>query len=307
MKRILSIAVAFMVCGVAMANDQMREWTFVSGDKRTAEIIHFDEATRIATLRLPDQTTVKHAEAELSTLDRAWILQWIEQDEEARDMLGRVGGMVTRERTTGEFATDYYVYHPAPESIPAGTLPPMMLLFHPGGDGGRAIYRYIEAAAATGFTLVSFDYFRNTNSSQVGLAEEMEKRFAAILPQIEANVRHDPQRMFMGGTSGGAMRAYRNSTLADRPWAGIFAGGGWLGPERFYRADYPPMRVAMVNGDKDHGANSIIDRDTAWLQSRGCIVSVHAFEGGHQMPPPSVMTKAFRWLLETEAPEFGAP
>lgn len=64
---------------------------------------------------------------------------------------------------------------------------------------------------------------------------------------------------------------------------------------------------AMVNGDKDHGANSIIDRDTAWLQSRGCIVSVHAFEGGHQMPPPSVMTKALRWLLETEAPEVGAP
>jgi hypothetical protein len=39
-----------------------------------------------------------------------------------------------------------------------------------------------------------------------------------------------------------------------------------------------------------------LERDTARLQQAGCKVSVHAFKGGHQEPPPSVQEKAFRWL-----------
>lgn len=307
MKRIAALLSVCLLINAAKANDQMRQWTFESGGKQAAEIVAFDEKTRIVTLRKEDQTIIKLDEAEFSALDRAWILQWIELDEEAREMLGRVGGIVTHEKTTGEFSIDYYVYHPAPETIPAGTKPPMMMLFHPGGNGGRAIYRYVEAAAATGFTLVSFDYFRNTKGNEGELIEEMARCFPAILPQIEAKVPHDPLRIYMGGTSGGAMRAYGFSMLADRPWAGIFAGGGWLGPDNMYRRPYPRLRVAMVNGDKDRGANQYIRRDTEMLQSTGGIVSVHAFEGGHQMPPPSVMTKAFRWLLDAELPPGDAP
>ncbi|MEK6231065.1 MAG: hypothetical protein N2A42_04380 [Luteolibacter sp.] len=307
MKGLIPVIAALCLINVAKANDQMREWTFESGGRQAAEIVAFDETTRIVTLRKGDQTILKLDETEFSALDRAWILQWIEQDEEAREMLNRVGGTVTHEKTTGEFAIDYYIYHPAPEKIQKGTKPPMMMLFHPSGNGGRAIYRYVEAAAATGFTLVSFDYFRNTRDNESELGDEMAKCFPIILPQIEENVPHDPLRVFMGGTSGGAMRSYSFSMLADRPWAGIFAGGGWLGPNDMYRRPYPRMLVAMVNGDKDRGANSYINRDTKMLQSTDCIVSVHAFEGGHQMPPPSVMSKAFRWLLETELPAEAAP
>lgn len=35
-------------------------------------------------------------------------------------------------------------------------------------------------------------------------------------------------------------------------------------------------------------------------------VSVHAFEGRQQMPPPSLITKAFLWLLETKLPAQAA-
>ena len=98
------------------------------------------------------------------------------------------------------------------------------------------------------------------------------------------------------------MRSYSYSAQVDRPWAGIFAAGGWLGPQSHIdERDYPPMRVAMINGDKDRGANHYLDRDMAHLTKEGCTVSVHAFEGGHQMPPASVQTKAMRWLLETKA------
>ena len=66
------------------------------------------------------------------------------------------------------------------------------------------------------------------------------------------------------------------------------------------------MRVAMVNGDKDH-ANRAIKKDTEVLHRAGSAVSVHAFEGGHQMPPPSVLTKGLRWLLESELPAEATP
>jgi hypothetical protein len=62
----------------------------------------------------------------------------------------------------------------------------------------------------------------------------------------------------------------------------------------------------MVYGDKDH-ARRVIEKDTEILHRAGSIVSVHAFEGGHQMSPPSVTTKALRWLLETDFPAESAP
>ena len=69
-------------------------------------------------------------------------------------------------------------------------------------------------------------------------------------------------------------------------------------------ADWPwlitPMRVAMVNGNQDPSGDYHLKRDTVRLQQAGCKISVHMFEGGHQVPPPSVQEKAFRWLLSNE-------
>lgn len=290
----------FALCGllnIANANDQMRDWTLASGKKQQAEILSYDESNKLVTLRLPDQTEVRFSEQELSAIDRAWILQWVEQDEEARAMLAKIGGTVTEHAGTGKFKTDYAVYHPP--AAASGAKLPMLILFHPGGNGRRTIYKYIESAAAVGITLVSLDYFRNTGDDSAKEAEMLEC-FTELLPQIEATVAHDEKRIFMGGTSGGAWRAYHFSARIDRPWAGILAAGGWLGGRKYYHLDYPRLRVAMVNGDKDAAANQYIDPDTAVLQKAGSIVSVHAFEGGHQMPPPAVQEKALRWLLSAE-------
>ncbi len=289
----------------AKANDQMRPWVLTSGENIQAEITGFDEATHTVTLQSPDGKTLTFDEAKFSTIDRAWILQWVEQDEEARAMLGKIGGTVTRYTTSGDFATTYSVYVPA--TIPAadGTKPPLLFLFHPGGHGSRVIYRYVESAAALGVTLVSFDYFQNTNNDPKREAE-MLKRFTAILPQIEAAVPHDEKRMFMGGVSGGAWRSFHYSAQVPRPWAGVLSIGGWLGGEEWYDLPYPRLRVAMVYGDKDH-AKRVIEKDTEVLHHAGSEVSVHAFEGGHQMSPPSVTTKALRWLLESEPTAEAAP
>lgn len=304
----IHILLLFAVCcllPLAKANDQMRDWTLASGKKQQAEILAYDEPKKLVTLRLPDQTEVRINEQEFSTIDRAWILQWVEQDEEARALLAKIGGTVTEHAGTGKFKTDYAVYHP-PVAAGSEAKLPMLILFQPGGNGRRAIYKYIQSAAAVGITVVSLDYFRNTRNDPAKEAEMLEC-FTDLLPQIEATVPHDEKRMFMGGTSGGAWRSYHYAALVARPWAGILAGGGWLGGRKFYHLAYPRMRVAMVNGDKDAAANQYVDPDTACLQKTGSVVSVHAFEGGHQMPPPSVQEKALRWLLSDESGAEAAP
>ena len=285
---------------LANANDQMRPWALTTGENIQAEITAFDETTRIVTLQSPDGKTLTFDETKFSTIDRAWILQWVEQDEEARTMLGKIGGTVTRYTTTGDFATTYSVYLPATEPPADGKKPPLLFLFHPGGHGSRVIYRYIESAAALGVTLVSFDHFQNTDNNPEREAEIL-KRFTAILPQIEAAVPHDEKRMFMGGVSGGAWRSFHYSAQVPRPWAGILSIAGWLGDEEWYDLPYPRLRVAMVYGDNDH-ANRVIEKDTAVLHRAGSAVSIHAFEGGHQMSPPSVTpgatTSRRRWATQ---------
>jgi poly(3-hydroxybutyrate) depolymerase len=292
--------VFFGLLQCAKANDQLRLWTFADGTKMSAEIIDYDESQKIVTLRLENQSLNKFKDQEFSTIDRAWILQWVEMDEEARILFTKIGGQISEHVSigVGEFKINYAVYQP-PTTTDVSNLP-MLILFHPGGNGRRQIYKYIEAASKVGITLVSLDYFKNTTDEKID--SEMAKNFELLLPQIEANVRHDKNRVYMGGTSGGAYRAYHYTALVKRPWAGIFAAGGWLGGVEYYALPYPPLRVAMVNGDKDAAANAWIERDSQCLQKAGGIISIHAFEGGHQLPPPSVQEKAFQWLLAAELP-----
>ncbi len=290
----------FVFCGllnIASANDQMRNWTLATGEKKQAEIVSYNESEKQVTLRLADEREVRYSDEELSAIDRAWVLQWVEQDEEARALLAKLGGKITTHLGTGRFRTEYAVYHP-PVAADAKKLP-MLILFHPGGNGQRTIYRYVEAAAALGITLVSLDYYKNTDDDPKREALMLEC-FTELLPQIEAAVPHDEKRIFMGGMSGGAWRAYHYSAQVKRPWAGILACGGWLGDEKYHDLDYPKLRVAMVNGDKDFGPHSRIAPDSAILRKAGSVISIHAFEGGHQLAPPSVQTKALRWLLSDE-------
>ncbi|MEP2777187.1 MAG: hypothetical protein ABJQ29_15215 [Luteolibacter sp.] len=303
MKKLISSLLLLCLAAVVSANDQMRQWTMESGDRMEGEILAYDEEEKVVTLRLADGTEVRRYESDFSVIDRAWILEWLEKGEEDRAKLAEVGGTVTEHTGTGKFTTEYAVFTPAGEAPEAGW--PMMILFHPGGNGRRQIYRYIEAAAAVNMTVVSLDIFRNTDDNPEREAALLE-RFKELLPQIEATVAHDPQRIYMGGVSGGSWRGYHYAAQVPRPWAGIFANGGWLGGQKYYHLPYPAMRVAMVNGDKDH-ANRMIAPDTERLHEAGCIVSVHAFEGGHQLAPPSVQEKAFRWLLSVELPQAEMP
>jgi len=285
----------------ARANNNMRDWKTVSGETYRAELLEYNEATQRVTLRLENRAEIELGHEEFSTIDRAWLLEWTEFGEEMQAKLEKLGGTITRQTTTGKYPTGYSVYQPpvSEEAPEAKAKPPLLILFHPGGNGHREIIHYIEAAKAVGMTLVSCEEFRNCGQDDK-LEEIMLARFNEALPQIEAVVPHDEKRVFMGGCSGGACRAYHYAAKVSRPWAGVYANGGWLGGKKWYGLPFPKMRVAMVNGNKDEAANYWLDDDSKRLQEAGSPISVHSFEGGHQVPPPSVQEKSFRWLLSEE-------
>lgn len=218
----------------ASANAEIRDWKLTDGSEFRGEIDEVDEVAQAVKLKNDKGGAAVIPLDELSTLDRAWVLQWIEFAEELA-----------------------------------------------------------EAAEEVKMTLVACDIFRN------GMEEsDSIRRFRELLPIIRATVPHDPERDFMGGTSGGALRTFNLSTdLPEETWTGIYSNGGWLGGEKNWNRDYPTMRVVMVNGDEDKAANSWVDSDSEILQTHGCRIAVVAFEGGHQIPPPSVQVKAFKWLL----------
>ena len=298
MKSPLLILVFLVTAVIALGSNTLREWKTNSGTTYTADLVSYDEAAKMVELRLKDDTVVRVAYDDFSVTDRAWLLEWTEFAEEMQAKLQGMGGVLSAHTGKGKFPIDYWVYQPPLTDASAAAKPPMLILFHPNGNGHREIIRYLEAAKATGLTLVSCDYFRNTPKDIEDPV--MLERFKELLPQIEDTVPHDEKRMFMGGCSGGSMRSFQYSAQVTRPWAGIYSNCGWMGGEMWYHLPFPAMRVAMVNGNQDPVGDYELKRDTVRLQQAGCKISVHLFEGGHQVPPPSVQEKAFRWLLNDE-------
>ena len=278
---------------LAKANSDMRDWTFAEGSPLRAELTEYNEKTGELSLRKEDKTLFKFQRDQLSTLDKAWLLQWVEYKEEMEAMVQKLGGTIEKLAGTGKFTTEYSVYHPS--GTTADKTQPMLILFHPGGNGHREILRYVEAADAAKMTLVSCDIFQNSENNPTIESEYLE-RFKELLPQIEAAVPHDPKRIFMGGISGGSWRAFHYSAQISRPWAGIYSNCGWVGGKEYWDLPYPKMRVAFLNGDRDYGRNTNTD-DIEVIRKSGSQISFQMFEGGHQAAPPSVMTKAFKWLL----------
>jgi hypothetical protein len=277
----------------ARANSDMRQWTFADGSQMGAELLAFDEVSGEFSLRKEDKTILKFHRDQLSVTDKAWLLEWLEFKEEKEALVEKLGGKLVRHVASGKFTTEYSVYHPSGDT--PGEKLPMMILFHPGGNGHREILRYVESGEAVKMTIVSCETFQNTQDDPKWEAELLE-RFEELLPHIEKTIPHDPARVFMGGISGGGWRAYHYSAQIKRPWAGIFANCSWVGDKKYWDLPYPKMRVAMVDGDKDYGRYTL-EKDMEVIGKSGSVISVQVFEGGHQVAPPSVMTKAFRWLL----------
>lgn len=294
----LLLTTILTVCGWfnAFANTDNRHWTFASGERLTAILESYNPTQDVVALKLGDDGGRRECKlSDFSTVDRAWLTEWAQVADELDLVLKSSRGTFEHYQSQGQYTTDFYVYYPGKFKKDARL--PMFLMFHHSGKGARYNKQFIEAAEAVGVIIVTFDTFRNSNDEKT--CDELLARFKELLPRIEQLVPHDPAKVFLGGVSGGAMTAYGYSAEVKRPWAGIFANGGWLGGQKkFYDLPYPAgMRIAMVNGNNDTAANRWVDNDKAVLTGKGSEVKLFSFQGAHQDAPPMAQMKAFLWLL----------
>jgi hypothetical protein len=302
---LLALAALWLVPGLR-ANSDERTWILADGETFRAELLRYDEAAGVVTLRFKDTEDRQIPFERFGVMDRAWLAEWREMEDDLNALVSELGGKLDHLVTVGAHPTDLFVYTPSAALAPGAPPPPALILFHPGGKAARYVKSHMEAAEKSGLLLVACGQFRNTGDN-AELEATMSARFREVFPQILARVRLDPARLFMGGTSGGAWRAYHYTAEIAHPWAGIYANGGWMGGKKYHDLPYPPLRVAMVNGNLDTPANRWVDRDSAVLTRAGGTVGVFAFEGGHQVPPPLHQHLAFEWLLGREADARGGP
>ena len=96
------------------------------------------------------------------------------------------------------------------------------------------------------------------------------------------------------------MRSYGISSRRRERFAGILAYGGWLGGPGYAKRNYcEGMAVAMINGNRDQGANQWVSHDTGVLMGHRCQVRYFTFPGGHQMAPIATSLRAIEWLEQT--------
>lgn len=278
------------------ANTDVRDWELRDGTKLTAELVYYDSATEQVLLRFHDVQDRIVSFSAFSSVDQAWLVEWQEVTEILASQIDDMGGEFIHKLTVGNQPTDLFIYWPASMECQP---PPLLILFHPGGKGARYAMRHIEAAEKAGIVLVACGQFRNTGDDFESEKAFLE-RFREVFPQILDFVAPDPSKVFIGGTSGGAGRAFHYTAWIDYPWAGVYSNGGWTGGNKYRFLPYPSnMRIIMVNGNQDR-ANREVDADTQILQAAGNKVGLILFEGGHQVPPPASQLKAFHWLLESE-------
>lgn len=196
-----------------------------------------------------------------------------------------------------------------PDTVPAGTPAPFLLLLHGADRRGDDIIRRFKAQAdRRGIILLAPDSADRSwdvamSISGRGVASPRfgrdVRRIDAVLKEAFARVNVDAQQVAVAGFSDGASTALslgaRNTALFPATLA-FSAGGmvpGWSGP---------PGRVFFAHGANDSILPIAIARDTLApaLGATGFTGTFVTFEGGHELPEP-VLEQAMAWWLERPA------
>lgn len=302
MKHIVCYLLGLLTILPLCANNNLRHWNLTDGTRIHAELVEYDEDENRVYLRINESEDRYLTLEEFTPLDQAWLVEWTRMSIQLMEMLDKMPGEFTAYQYQGELDThDFYVY--VPSSVKNTHQRPMLILISAGPKGMRYMLRHMEAAEATGMTIVTMDHYGNKKSTDSS-ADKID-RFRELLPQIEAAVTHDPNQLFLGGTSGGSLTAMIWANKIERPWKGVYWNGGWLGYKDVHMLEsYLPMKVIVVNGNNDRAANSYLrKRDLEILLENDIEVGIIAFEGGHQIPPAKHQIMAFEWLLNSEAVE----
>ena len=266
---------------------QDRTWTSEDGKQLVGEWLR--DSGESVVLKIKDKEFTIPL-TRLSEADREWVSQRRKELEEKKKEFAALAGTTKAYPKNADQPVTFHVYYPTKYS--PVTPPPMIILFSASAHGKAFLESFTQSCEEMGWVGVGCDTFKNGVDDSI-----LDPLFGELLPIIEKTVVHDPERLYMGGISGGAARALHYTAKFDRPWKGIISCGGWLG--RAFDLEYrEKMAVAWVNGDDDKNANGWIDKDDAVLTKRGCKTKVFHFPGGHEIGPPATLTEAMKWVQE---------
>ncbi len=267
---------------------QPRAWSNREGKIIQAELISYDPVTKSVTLKLSNNKQPTLALATLSDADQTWLIERQHEADERAASLRANAGKIVSYQSEGAETVSYHVYYPT--TFRAESPPAMIIMFSPGGNGKDILGSVKDACEALGWVGVGCDSFKNGSDEAM-----LDKKWHEVMPHIEKSVPHHPELLYLGGMSGGALRAYDYSESTARPWKGVLAFGGWLGGKQSLNCA-PKMTVAIINGDSDKNANSAMVSDLQVFKKERCLVKTFTFPGGHVVAPPAVVLEAMQWL-----------
>ncbi|MCX6855798.1 MAG: hypothetical protein NTV80_12935 [Verrucomicrobia bacterium] len=289
---LLLIAIHLAQTIYSMATERI--WTDIQGRSIKAEFISLDDATSQVKLRLSNGSEPLIPMKTLSPADCAWIAE----QQRAKmaffmEQKANVGKVVSL-KSEGEESVGFHVYYPT--TFDPASPPAMIIMFSPGGNGKGILGTVKAACESLGWIGVGCDNFKN------GVSEStLDPKWHEVLPAIEKTVLHNPDLIYLGGMSGGALRSYDYSETTMRPWKGVLAMGGWLAGKTELGCP-PQMAIACVNGDKDKGAIEYGKRELPILQKAQATVKSFEFSGGHVVGTPDIILEAMQWLQKTTVP-----
>ena len=277
-----------------VAHSETRNWSARGGRPVPGELLAYDPLTKKATLKLSTGAQTVVAFDALSDADQAYLAERQRKLDESISAAKANAGKIADYQSDGPEAVSYHVYYPTnynPSAPPA-----MLIMFSPGGSGKGILGSVKDACETLGWVGVGCDAFKNNADESM-----LDRKWRELLPHIEKTVPHNADLLYLGGMSGGGLRAYDYSESTARPWKGVLAFGGWLAGKTTLHCA-PKMAVAIVNGASDKGANGNAVLDEKVLRAAHCTVKMFSFPGGHEVAPPPVVLQAMQWLKETTVP-----
>lgn len=270
-----------------LVHAQERTWTSADGKQLVGELLRDSGESVVLKIKNKEFTIPL---ARLGDEDRQWVETRRKEMEEKKKEFAALAGTIKTYPTNADQKVTFHVYYPTKYS-PESPLP-MIILFSASGHGKSILEKFRESCEAMGWVGVGCDTFKNGVAGTI-----LDPMFGELLPIIEKTIVHNPERLYLGGMSGGALRALQYTAKFDRPWKGVISCGGWLG--KAFDLNYREgMAVAWVNGDNDKNANSWIEKDSAVLKKKNCKTKIFHFPGGHEIGPTATLTEAMRWALE---------
>lgn len=185
----------------------------------------------------------------------------------------------------------------APPSLDKTKKYPLFVVLNPAGDSWSHMQLLTKLADEHQWILAGDDSYRN--------GQDMESMRPAVMETIR-KVRQsypvDPNNIFIGGISGGAMGAYYFVYKDPNLFKGIIANTGmmpWASDAPANGAmptDFPwKKNIVMLASPEDFRFKAML-RNRTELQQRAWNIKWIEFPGGHTAAPETYYDEAFGWL-----------